>query len=95
MIVGCQPFENTTNNFGNCDEYETFCICYEYIIQNQVYLNALNQKIDSLIKKICDVLYSPPYLIIFGRIPINKNKTGLQKSITKDFYDGFNCVLNK
>ena len=95
LIVDCQPFENTTNYFENCDEYETFCICYEYIIQNQVYLNALNQKIDSLIKKICDVLYSPPYLIIFGRIPINKNKTGLQKSITKDFYDGFNCVLNK
>ena len=72
--------------------------CYLQFFDNldQFFFNDLNNFkniIDSIIKEMCSILFTPPYLILFGRIRTRQKKKKRNsdiKNINHSFYEGFN-----
>ena len=70
---------------------------FDSIVKNQYNYNYFIEEINKIIEKLNNILFTPPYSIIFGRIKYHnqhisntlqtKNKP---ENITQTFYDGFN-----
>ena len=59
-------------------------------ISNEQLKTLLVNEIKSIIKIMNEILYKPPYSILFGRISISKTKEkSTQFPIDQSFYDGF------
>ena len=64
---------------------------YEYALSNSKFNEILINNIHEMIEEIENILYTPPYTILFGRMIIHSNteQNMLQKNISEAFYEGF------
>ncbi|KAK8895337.1 hypothetical protein M9Y10_023797 [Tritrichomonas musculus] len=67
---------------------------FEFIVSSEKYKNVFKEEIHKIIQFMNDIIYTPPYPILFGRINISKLKPKeikypFQKEINELFYEGF------
>ena len=69
---------------------------FDFVIENNEFKNEFIAEIKEIIEIMGSILYTPPYLILFGRINLAKNKSqkivrnGIEpKQIDASFYEGF------
>ena len=87
-------FININNYEINNDDIQIFNDpenLFDFVIDNKNIMNAFFNEIADLIQIMKDVIYCPPYLILFGRINIEKKKTSVKppNDIKNSFYEGF------
>ncbi|KAK8839463.1 hypothetical protein M9Y10_031818 [Tritrichomonas musculus] len=66
---------------------------YEFIVSNEKYKNTFEEEINKIIQVMNDIIYTPPYPILFGRINISKKNDKeeiypYKKEINELFYEG-------
>lgn len=61
---------------------------FDFIVSNQQYIVIFSNEIKQIIEIMKEIIYTPPYSILFGRINIANLKKKQGKSINKTFYDG-------
>lgn len=85
-------FEETDDErvFTNTDDL------IDFIIENNEFQQIFLNEIRSIIDLMNEILYRPPYTILFGRINIEKSTTNNEnhiKDINEIFYQGFTLKL--
>lgn len=68
----------------------------DFIIENNEFQQIFLNEIRSIIDLMNEILYRPPYTILFGRINIEKSTTNSEnhiKDINEIFYQGFALKL--
>ena len=61
----------------------------EFVIENPEFLEIFKNEISNVIKLMEKIVYTPPYLILFGRINIEKPKQKTLEGVSNLFYEGF------
>ncbi|KAK8896822.1 hypothetical protein M9Y10_014743 [Tritrichomonas musculus] len=66
---------------------------FEFIVSNEKYGNIFKEEINKIIQVMNDIIYTPPYPILFGRISISKRNQKVEQSpykkeINELFYEG-------
>ena len=69
---------------------------FDFIIQEEIFISFFIEEIKNIIQTMQEILYKPPYRILFGRITIKRREENEVKTITpkredidKNFLDGF------
>ena len=66
---------------------------FEFIVSSEKYKNIFEEEINKIIQVMYDIIYTPPYPILFGRISISKRNQKVEQSpykkeINELFYEG-------
>ncbi|KAK8897434.1 hypothetical protein M9Y10_015382 [Tritrichomonas musculus] len=76
--------------------FESPDVLIDFIIKNKKTQAIFIDEIRKIMNLMKNILYTPPYSILFGRISIEKTKTNIkarQKSINELFYEGFGIEI--
>ena len=68
---------------------------FDFVISNSKLRTILINEIKSILKIMNDILFTPPYPILFGRVSIAKPKEKVKSKqipIDKSFYEGFGIL---
>lgn len=66
---------------------------FDFIIHDYIYSSQFSNKIHEITQIMNEILEKPPYLILFGRIYINREvqttKSSQKQDLNQSFFDGF------
>lgn len=67
---------------------------FDFILSNEEFKIIFVKEIKSIIQLMSDIIYTPPYSILFGRIDIDKTEQNekinpKKQNINNEFYEGF------
>ena len=78
--------DETSNETIICSDVKKL---FNFIILNKTFRNIFNDEINKIIKVIQEIIYTPPYQILFGRINFVNSKTQKFKIKTEKDIDEF------